>query len=107
MALFNVHIRYEDHARRAIIAAGELESALETLGSRFGLSLEASAGISTGYARVGRLGTEDSKDYTAIGDVVTLAARLQGKSTPGEILMSEDSYAKNSAASPEATGQHL
>jgi len=39
MALFNVPIRYEDHARRAIIAAGELESALETLGSRFGLSL--------------------------------------------------------------------
>ena len=37
MALFNVPIRYEDHARRAILAASELESALEGLGVRFGL----------------------------------------------------------------------
>ncbi len=107
MALFNVPIRYEDHARRAIIAAGELQSALETLGSRFGLSLEASAGISTGYARVGRLGSEDSKDYTAIGDVVNLAARLQGKAGAGEILLSEDSYVKHSAEFPEATAEQV
>src|SRR5437660_8135240 len=107
MALFNVPIRYEDHARRAIIAAGELQSALETLGSRFGLSLEASVGISTGYARVGRLGSEDSKDYTAIGDVVNLAARLQGKAGAGEILLSEDSYVKHSAEFPEATAEQV
>jgi len=69
MALFNVPIRYEDHARRAILAGTELESALQDLGARFGLSLQASVGIATGYARVGRLGSEDSKDYTAIGDV--------------------------------------
>jgi adenylate cyclase len=107
MALFNVPIRYEDHARRAIFAAAELESALESLGARFGLSLQASIGIATGYARVGRVGSEDSKDYTAIGDVVNLAARLQGKAGAGEILISEESYAKHSADFPEATPERL
>ena len=107
MALFNVPIRYEDHARRAILAASELESALEGLGVRFGLSLQASVGIATGYARVGRLGSEDSKDYTAIGDVVNLAARLQGKAGAGEILIGEESYTKHSAEFPEATSEQL
>jgi hypothetical protein len=77
------------------------------LGARFGLSLQASVGIATGYARVGRLGSEDSKDYTAIGDVVNLAARLQGKAGAGEILIGEESYTKHSAEFPEATSERL
>ena len=96
MALFNVPMRHEDHARRAILAATELESAVQSLASRFGLSLQASVGIATGYARVGRLGSEDNKDYTAIGDVVNLAARLQGKAGAGGILISTESYVKHS-----------
>ena len=107
MALFNVPILHDDHARRAILAAGELGSALKNLGDRFGLSLEASVGIATGYARVGRLGSEDNKDYTAIGDVVNLAARLQGKAGAGEILIAEESYVKHSAAFPEARPELL
>src|SRR2546428_2159666 len=107
MALFNVPIRQEDHARRAILAATELKSALQSLGARFELSLQASVGIATGYARVGRLGSGDSKDYTAIGDVVNLAARLQGKAGAGEILISEETYLKPSAEFPEATPEEV
>jgi len=107
MALFNVPMRHEDHARRAILAATELESALQSLASRFGLSLQASVGIATGYARVGRLGSEDNKDYTAIGDVVNLAARLQGKAGPGDILISAESYGKHSAEFPEAISEQV
>jgi hypothetical protein len=107
MALFNVPMRHEDHARRAILAATELESALQSLASRFGLSLQASVGIATGYARVGRLGSEDNKDYTAIGDVVNLAARLQGKAGAGEILISAESYSKHSAEFPEAISEQV
>ncbi len=107
MALFNVPMRHEDHARRAILAATELESALQSLASRFGLSLQASVGIATGYARVGRLGSEDNKDYTAIGDVVNLAARLQGKAGAGDILISAESYGKHSAEFPEAISEQV
>lgn len=107
MALFNVPIRHEDHARRAIVAAGELESGLQSLSARFGLSLQASVGVATGFARVGRLGSEDNKDYTAIGDVVNLAARLQSKAGTGEILIGAESYAKHAADFPDAVSEQL
>ena len=107
MALFNVPIRYEDHARRAVVAATELSSGLKNLGTRFELPLQASVGIATGYARVGRLGSDDTKDYTAIGDVVNLAARLQGKAGAGEILMSEASHSKHAGDFPEARAEQV
>ena len=107
MALFNVPLRYDDHARRAVAAATELVSALKTLGAQFELRLQASVGIATGYARVGRLGSDDTKDYTAIGDVVNLAARLQDKAGPGEILISEASRAKHAEDFPEASAEQV
>lgn len=107
MALFNVPIRYTDHARRAIIAALELEAELKILGNRLAQPLNASVGIATGYARVGRLGSDDSKDYTAIGDVVNLAARLQGKAGAGEILIDRESYSKHAADFPQAISEQL
>jgi hypothetical protein len=105
MALFNVPIRRDDHALRAVAAATELDAELKKLGARFELPLQASVGIATGHARVGRLGSDDSKDYTAIGDVVNLAARLQSKAGAGEILISEETYSKHPEAFPEAIGE--
>ena len=79
-----------------------MNAGLKTLGASFGLDLNASVGIATGFARVGRLGSDDSKDYTAIGDVVNLAARLQSKAGAGEILISEESYLRHPDEFPEA-----
>lgn len=107
MALFNVPLRHDDHALRAVAAATELTAALKTLGANFGLNLKASIGIATGFARVGRLGSDDSKDYTAIGDVVNLAARLQSKASAGEVLISEESYRKHAANFAEATSEQI
>src|SRR6185436_839825 len=69
MALFNVPIRQGDHARRAVASATDLDAGLKTLGARLALPLKVSVGIATGHARVGRLGSDDTKDFTAIGDV--------------------------------------
>jgi adenylate cyclase len=102
MALFNVPLHQDDHAQRAVTAASELNRTLKDLGARFNLVLQASTGIATGHARVGKLGSDDSKDYTAIGDVVNLAARLQSKAGAGEILISAESYGKAPEAFPEA-----
>jgi adenylate cyclase len=107
MALFNVPIRHDDHALRAVSAATELSAALKTLGANFSLDLKASIGIATGFARVGRLGSDDSKDYTAIGDVVNLAARLQGKASAGEVLISQESFAKLPADFGEAKSEQV
>ena len=107
MALFNVAIRHNDHARRAIVAATEIETEIKVLGSRLELPLKASVGVATGYARVGRLGSDDTKDYTAIGDVVNLAARLQGKAGAGEILIDQESYVRHAADFPDARAEQV
>jgi adenylate cyclase len=107
MALFNVPLRHDDHALRAVAAATELSAALKPLGADFGLDLKASIGIATGFARVGRLGSDDSKDYTAIGDAVNLAARLQSKASAGEVLLSEETYRKHPADFGEATSEQV
>jgi adenylate cyclase len=79
MALFNVPIKRADHAAAAVAAAAKLQEVLPGLSQRLGMPLHASIGIASGFARVGRLGSDDIKDYTAIGDVVNQAARLQAQ----------------------------
>ena len=102
MALFNIPLRHNDHAREAILAAVEINAALKQLGEGFGLPLQASIGVATGYARVGRLGSDNEKDYTAIGDVVNLSARLQGKASAGEILISDECFRRAGGDFPNA-----
>ena len=94
MAFFNAPVKREDHAAAAVAAALELQRRLPALSKELGHELRASIGISTGYARVGRLGSDDVKDYTAIGDVVNQAARLQAQARAGEILLAENVYAR-------------
>jgi len=107
MALFNVPLRSADHARRAVAAALDLQSGIAELRTRFDMNLDASVGIASGWARVGRLGSEESKDVTAIGDVVNLAARLESKTHPGEVLISGDVYEKVAADFPGVTEERL
>jgi class 3 adenylate cyclase len=107
MALFNAPVRLADHSRKAVGAAVELQSGMTALRERFGMELQAAAGIASGWARVGRVGSEDSKDYTAIGDVVNLAARLEGKTNPGEILVSRETYEKVQADFPDVQAEKL
>src|SRR5207244_7290932 len=58
-------------------------------------------------ARVGRLGSDDIKDYTAIGDVVNQAARLQAQAGPTEILVSQDVYREVASAYPGVPAETL
>ena len=87
MALFNVPIGQEDFARRAVAAASEIQDRMPELSSDLGEDLRATIGIAEGHARVGRLGSNNIKDYSAIGDVVNRAARLVARAEPGDILV--------------------
>src|SRR5262245_19547153 len=73
MAFFNVPIKRTDHAAAAVMAAAQLQEFLPGLSERLDVPLHASIGIASGFARVGRLGSDDVKDYTAIGDAVNQA----------------------------------
>ena len=47
-------------------------------------------GINTGPAIVGYIGSETRLDYTAIGDTINTAARLESIAAPGQIVISEN-----------------
>jgi adenylate cyclase len=107
MALFNVPIKRSDHGAAAVAAAAKLQELLPGLSERLGVPLQASIGIASGFARVGRLGSDDIKDYTAIGDAVNQAARLQAQAGASEILVSQEVYREVASAYPGVPAESL
>jgi adenylate cyclase len=71
-------------------------------GSKEGPWLPLGIGLDQGLAFVGNVGSGVVKDFTAIGDVVNTAARLQGEAAAGQVVMSERVYQAVSHRYPEA-----
>jgi adenylate cyclase len=107
MAFFNVPIERTDHAGAAVAAAAQLQELLPGLSERLGVPLQASIGIASGFARVGRLGSDDVKDYTALGDAVNQAARLQAQARADEIVVSQAVYREVASAYPGVSAESL
>ena len=96
MALFGAPIAHEDAPRRAVHAALGIQRALRdydaTLQRERGLKLQMRIGINTGMVVVGRIGSDLHMEYTAIGDTINLASRLQSLARPGSVLVSGSTY---------------
>jgi adenylate cyclase len=93
MALFGAPIAHEDHAVRAVAAALAIQQAVrryaEALRSERGIEFAVRVGINTGPVVVGKIGDDLRMDYTAQGETVNLAARLQQAAPPGGTRLSE------------------
>ena len=101
MALFIPFIAGENHAERAISAGRAIVAAVEDEGlARKGLMV--GAGVHSGEAFVGVVGSDEKLDFTALGDTVNIAARLGGVAGPGELLVSRAAWDRAGLGTPPA-----
>jgi class 3 adenylate cyclase len=94
MALFGAPLAHEDHAQRACYATLAIQKGLESYGQKVEkdckLPFRMRIGLNSGPVIVGSVGRNLKMDYTAVGDTVNLASRMQTMAEPGRILVSAD-----------------
>ena len=96
MALFGVPYESADAAANAVSAAVDMQRRMQSVNrdlKAIGLSeIAIGIGINTGPVTVGYIGSEERTDYTAIGDAVNLAARLEKQAQGEQIIISRSTY---------------
>lgn len=91
MVFFNDPLPCPDAPQRAVRLAIEMRDAVTRLAlgwAKRGHKMGCGIGVAQGYATLGRIGFEDRMDYTAIGTVINLAARLCAQADSGQVLTS-------------------
>ena len=96
MALFGAPVAHEDHAVRACYAALRMQESVKRYAEEVrrteGVPIQIRAGLNSGEVVVGSIGNDLKMDYTAIGQTVHLAARMEQMAMPGTILMTPDTH---------------
>lgn len=95
MAIFNAPLSQPDHTIRAVKAAAAMQRAIAHSHRKMGKyapQLNFGVGIHVGEAVIGNVGTQARMDYTAIGDAVNLAKRIQENTPGGRVLLSTNAY---------------
>lgn len=96
MAYFGAPVTHTDHSLRAVRAAVDILAAVDARNLAIGemderdqLPVDIGIGVHTGVVVVGNIGSDRRTDYTAVGDAVNVAQRLEKLAKGGEILVSE------------------
>jgi class 3 adenylate cyclase/tetratricopeptide (TPR) repeat protein/ribosomal protein L40E len=96
MALFGAPIAHEDHAQRACYTALAMQKAIgeysDKIEQECGVEFKMRVGLNSGPVIVSSVGNDLRMDYTAIGDTVNLASRMETNAKPGTVLVSADTY---------------
>ncbi len=96
MAVFNAPFDLKDYEMQALRTAKDIVSGAKALEKscmdRFGKKVAFGVGVNCGEAVVGNIGCDFRMDYTAIGDTVNTAARLEANAKAGQVLISEYIY---------------
>src|SRR5207248_2793985 len=85
VALFGAPVAHEDDAERAVRAALQMQRTLATIRQDLRVSAEMRVGVNTGEVLVGAM--RAAGEYTAMGDVVNTASRLQAAARPGQVIV--------------------
>lgn len=96
VAIFGAPIAHEDDAERAVRAALRMQEHLGQLRDETGMELRMRVGVNTGEVLVGAL--RAGGDYTAMGDVVNTASRLQSIAQPGQVVVGPATYSATQRA---------
>jgi len=93
LAFFGAPVAHEDDPERAILAALDMLDATAEFAAQLkvthGIDFQIRAGINSGPVMVGNVGSDLRYEYTALGDAVNVAARMQTAAQPGTILITE------------------
>jgi class 3 adenylate cyclase len=96
LAFFGAPLAHEDDPQRAVLAGLDIISGIspyrEQIKNSWGIDLNVRVGINTGLVVVGSVGSDLSMEYTALGDAINLAARMEDTAEPGTIQITEDTY---------------
>ena len=110
-AVFGAPIEHADHAERAAAAALAMQCAMETLNAenvaRGRPRFEMGIGLHTGEAVVGNIGSEQRTKYAVVGAAVNLAARVEGCTVGGQVLITTETLEQLGALAETAPPIHV
>jgi adenylate cyclase len=96
MAIFNAPLDIDEHEKRAIACAQDMRTAINTLQKTLPEPVAIGIGVNSGEAVIGNMGSDTRFDYSAIGDAVNTAARLESATKEvGEDILIGENTAKN------------
>ena len=94
MAIFNAPLDLDEHEQRAVACARDIRTRIRILQKDLSEPIAIGIGVNTGPAVIGNMGSDTRFDYSAIGDAVNTAARLESatKEAGVDLLIGESTY---------------
>jgi class 3 adenylate cyclase len=96
LAFFGAPIAHEDDPQRAVLAGLLIVKSIATyrqqVHDHWSLDFDVRVGINTGLVVVGAVGSDLRLEYSALGDAINLAARMEQSADPGTVRIAEDTY---------------
>jgi len=89
LAFFGAPTAHEDDPERAALAALQIHRSIERYGGELDMPLQVRIGVNTGRVVMGEVGGNELSEYTAMGQPINLAARLQSSAEPGSTLVGD------------------